>query len=51
MRRLGPFFGLKILKFNILFGFKKNENILGYEEYFFGGGVLEIPDIFFLGER
>ena len=29
IRRLGPFFGFKILNFNIFWGFQKNE-------YFFG---------------
>ena len=48
-RRLGPFnWGLKILNFNIFFGFQKSEYFGGggggYEEYFLG--VLEIPDIF-----
>ena len=47
IRRLGPFFGLRILNFNIRFGFRKNLNNIffffffggggGYEEYFFGG--------------
>ena len=43
--RLGPFLGLKILHFNILFGFQKNEYFWGYEEYNIFW-VLEIPDIF-----
>ena len=46
IRRLGPFFGLKISNFNILFGFQRNKYFLGYEEYFW---VLDIPDFFFLG--
>ena len=52
IRRLGPFFGLKLLNFNSLGGFQKNDYYFflfffwggGYEEYFFG--VLAIFDIF-----
>ena len=29
IRRLGPFFGFKILNFNIFWGFQKNEFFLG----------------------
>ena len=29
IRRLGPFFGFKILNFNIFWGFQKNEYFLG----------------------
>ena len=33
IRRLGPFFGFKILNFNIFWGFQKNEYFLGYEDF------------------
>ena len=42
IRRLGPFFGFKILNFNIFWGFEKNE-------YFFGG--MKILWIFFGGHH
>ena len=31
IRRLGPFFGFKILNFNIFWGFQKNKYFWGYE--------------------
>ena len=39
LRRLGPFFGVQILHFNIFWGFQKNEYFLGYEDFvdIFGG--------------
>ena len=33
IRRLGPFFGVKFLNFNIFCGFQKNECFLGYEHF------------------
>ena len=33
IRRLGLFFGVKILNFNIFGGFQKNEYFFGYEEF------------------
>ena len=33
IRRLGLFFGFKILNFNIFWGFQKNEYFLGYEDF------------------
>ena len=33
IRRLGPFFGVKFLNFNIFWGFQKNEYFLGYENF------------------
>ena len=39
IRRLGSFFGFKILNFNIFGGFQKNEYFWGYENlwiYFWG---------------
>ena len=33
IRRLGPFFGFKILNFNIFWGFQKNEYFWGYEDF------------------
>ena len=38
-RRLGLFFGFKILNFNIFWGFQKNEYFWGYEDFvdIFGG--------------
>ena len=33
MRRLGPFFGVKILNFNIFWGFQKNKYFLGCEDF------------------
>ena len=33
IRRLGPFFGVKILNFNIFGGFQKNKYFLGYEDF------------------
>ena len=40
IRRLGPFFGLKILNFNIFWGFQKNEYFWGYDDFvdILGGG-------------
>ena len=32
IRRLGPFFGVKILNFNIFWGFQKNKYFLGCED-------------------
>ena len=39
IRRLGPFFWVKFLNFNIFLGFQKNEYFFGYELFvdFFGG--------------
>ena len=39
IRRLGPFFGFKILNFNIFWGFQKNEYFLGVLRFvnIFGG--------------
>ena len=40
IRRLGPFFGFKILNFNIFLGFQKNDYFLGVLKfcgYFLGG--------------
>ena len=47
IRRLGSFFGLKILNFNIsniLWGFQKNKYVWGYEDFvdIFWGGHHEI---------
>ena len=33
IRRLGPFFGFKILNFNIFGGFQKNKYFLEYEDF------------------
>ena len=33
IRRLGSFFGFKILNFNIFGGFQKNKYFLGYEDF------------------
>ena len=33
IRRLGPFFGFKILNFNIFWGCQKNKYFLGYEDF------------------
>ena len=33
IRRLGLFFGFKILNFNIFWGFQKNQYFLGYEDF------------------
>ena len=33
IRRLGQFFGFKILNFNIILCFQKNEYFLGYEDF------------------
>ena len=33
IRRLGSFFGFKILNFNIFWGFQKNKYFLGYEDF------------------
>ena len=33
IRRLGPFFGFKILNFDIFLGFQKNKYFLGYENF------------------
>ena len=33
IRRLGPFFGFKILNFNIFLGFQKNKYFMGYENF------------------
>ena len=33
IRRLGPFFGLKILNFNIFWGFQKITIFWGYEDF------------------
>ena len=33
IRRLGSFFGLKILNFNIFGGFQKNKYLFGYENF------------------
>ena len=33
IRRLGLFFGFKILNFNIFGGFQKNKYFLGYEDF------------------
>ena len=54
IRRLGPFFflggGVQNFEFQYIFGgFRKMIIFGGYEEYFLG--VLEIPDIFWRGER
>ena len=50
IRRLGPFFGLRILNFNIFGGVLEKGIFLGGMKNFFGGGVLVILDIFG-GER
>ena len=55
IRRLGPFFlggggGVQNFEFQYIFGgFRKMIIFGGYEEYFWG--VLEIPNIFWRGER
>ena len=33
VRRLGPFFGVKFLNFNIFWGFQKNEYFFGNENF------------------
>ena len=42
IRRLGSFFGVKILNFNFLGGFQKNKYFWGYEDFvdiFFGSSL------------
>ena len=38
IRRLGSFFGVQNLNFNIFGGFQKNKKIRGYEAFAFFGG-------------
>ena len=45
IRRLGSFYGVKILNFSILGGFQKNEYFWGMKIFFFGGVITKLDYI------